>query len=69
MGKNSARYNEEDEYVEASTTRKKKRKQQRRNHNHTINQIASDYSQGLRYDEDDLVDLIEDMDEDYEYWD
>ena len=69
MGNNSTRYADDEEYVEAKNTRKKKRKHQRRNHNHTINQIASDYSQGLRYDEDDLVDLIEDMDEDYEYWD
>ena len=69
MGKNSTRYADDEEYVEAKNTRKKKRKNQRRNHNHMINQIASDYSQGLRYDEDDLVDLIEDMDEEYEYWD
>ena len=65
MAKNSTRYADDDEYVEAKNTRKKRRKQQRRNHNHMINQIASDYSNGIAYDEEELVDLIEDMDEEY----
>ena len=63
MGKNSISYydDDEEELLDSRKTRNQKKKHKRRRKNNVINQINSDYKNGLIYDEDFIEDLMSEM--------